>query len=191
MQGYCKPGLDDESQFMRLATIFAFSAAAVSALTSGGKEATKRLQVWDWSENGSSLLLKLLRPASSTGAVVMGVPMYMYAYAYTYTYVHMYYGLQRRNFSREHPLRSIVDERRKKSRSPTRRRTTTRDVQLKTYSPSATAARPPASWGRKAPCAPRARTTRSRRRASTVPRPRHILNGPRAHRPCTSPHQTI
>ena len=29
---------------MRLATIFAFSAAAVSALTSGGKEATKRLQ---------------------------------------------------------------------------------------------------------------------------------------------------
>ena len=36
-----------ESQFMRLATLFAFSAAAVSALTSGGKEATKRLQVWD------------------------------------------------------------------------------------------------------------------------------------------------
>ena len=29
-----------ESQFMRLATLFAFSAAAVSALTSGGKEAT-------------------------------------------------------------------------------------------------------------------------------------------------------
>jgi hypothetical protein len=34
------------SQFMRLATLVAFSAAAVSALTSGGKEATKRLQVW-------------------------------------------------------------------------------------------------------------------------------------------------
>ena len=30
---------------MRLATLFAFSAAAVSALTSGGKEATKRLHV--------------------------------------------------------------------------------------------------------------------------------------------------
>ena len=43
-KGYCRPGLDG-SQFMRLATLFAFSAAAVSALTSGGKEATKRLHV--------------------------------------------------------------------------------------------------------------------------------------------------
>ena len=75
--------------------------------------------------------------------------------------------------------------------SPTRASSRETSPHLKTYSPSATAARPPASWGRKAPCAPRARTTRSRRRASTVPRRRHILNGPRAHRPCTSPHQTI
>ena len=62
---------------------------------------------------------------------------------------------------------------------------------LKTYSPSATAARPPASWDTTAPCAPRARTTRSRRRASTVPRPRRRSGGPPYHTPCTSPHQTI
>ena len=41
---------------MRLATIFAFSAAAVSALTSGGKEATKRLQVWDSGRRAEALL---------------------------------------------------------------------------------------------------------------------------------------
>ena len=45
-----------ESQFMRLATLFAFSAAAVSALTSGGKEATKRLQVWDSGRRAEVLL---------------------------------------------------------------------------------------------------------------------------------------
>ena len=45
-----------ESQFMRLATLFAFSAAAVSALTSGGKEATKRLQVWDSGRRAEALL---------------------------------------------------------------------------------------------------------------------------------------
>jgi len=41
---------------MRLATLFAFSAAAVSALTSGGKEATKRLQVWDSGRRAEALL---------------------------------------------------------------------------------------------------------------------------------------
>ena len=45
-----------QSQFMRLATLFAFSAAAVSALTSGGKEATKRLQVWDSGRRAEALL---------------------------------------------------------------------------------------------------------------------------------------
>ena len=44
------------SQFMRLATLVAFSAAAVSALTSGGKEATKRLQVWDSGRRAEALL---------------------------------------------------------------------------------------------------------------------------------------
>ena len=42
---------------MRLATtLFALSAAAVSALTSGGKEATKRLQVWDSGRRAELLL---------------------------------------------------------------------------------------------------------------------------------------
>ena len=46
---------------MRLATLFALLAAAVtSALTSGGKEATKRLQVWD-----SGRRAEALREASS------------------------------------------------------------------------------------------------------------------------------
>ena len=42
---------------MRLATRLALSAAAVaSALTSGGKEATKRLQVWDSGRRAELLL---------------------------------------------------------------------------------------------------------------------------------------
>ncbi len=97
--------------------------------------------------------------------------------------------LQSRGFSPRQPLSErIVDEER---RVVVDRRTTSRDVHLKTYSPSATAARPPASSDTTAPCAPRARTTRSRRRASTAPRRHRRSGGPRAHRPCTSRRRTI